>query len=87
MFRMSAKAEIAEPEIRGPNVFQRNNDVEYSIFLTFDPEHAQSDEGLRNVLRQLLDQIIGIAASLEMDVVRLARTLRTLSKKSWPTQR
>lgn len=36
MFRMSAKKDITENEIKGPTIFRKDKDMEYSIFLPFD---------------------------------------------------
>ena len=36
IFRMSAKEGLAKPEIKGPTVFKRDKDVEYTVFLPFD---------------------------------------------------
>ncbi len=36
MFRMSAKKDIQDVEIKGPSIFKRDKDIEYSIFLPYD---------------------------------------------------
>nr|WP_319396803.1 hypothetical protein [uncultured Desulfobacter sp.] len=36
IFRISAKKEIKDNEIKGPSVFKNDKDVEYTIFLPFD---------------------------------------------------
>ena len=36
MFRMSAKKDIQGNELKGPTVFKRDKDIEYSIFLPYD---------------------------------------------------
>src|SRR5438128_660345 len=36
MFRISAKNGIQDNEIRGPTVFRKAKDVEYTVFLPFD---------------------------------------------------
>lgn len=36
MFRMSAKLNINDNEIKGPTIFKKDKDIEYSIFLPFD---------------------------------------------------
>jgi hypothetical protein len=50
MFNVSAKKEIQDNEIRGPTVFKKDKDVEYTVFLPFDvitrnPEVAKSALG------------------------------------------
>lgn len=36
MFRISAKKNIDENEIKGPSIFRKDSDMEYTIFLPFD---------------------------------------------------
>jgi hypothetical protein len=36
MFRISAKTQIDENEIRGPTIYKRDKNVEYTVFLPFD---------------------------------------------------
>jgi len=73
IFRVSAKAGIAQPEVRGPTVFAKDRDVEFTIFLTFDKTEAPGEQKYRRVLRQLVDQIIEVLRGLDMDVSRLSQ--------------
>jgi hypothetical protein len=75
IFRMSAKAGLAEPEIRGPAVFKKYNNVEYTIFLTFDKCETPGATMYRRVLKQLLQQIIIVLEGLGVDVTLLAHSL------------
>ena len=43
MFRISAKEGITENELRGPTVFRKDKDVEFTIFLPFDTIHRDQD--------------------------------------------
>ena len=36
IFRMSAKPALEAPEIKGPTVFKKDKDVEFTIFLPFE---------------------------------------------------
>ena len=36
VFNVSAKADISENEIRGPSIFKKTKDVEFTVFLPFD---------------------------------------------------
>lgn len=73
IFRMSAKAGLVEPEVRGPAVFKKYNNVEYTIFLTFDKSETPGESMYRRVLKQLLRQIISVLDGLQMDVSLLAQ--------------
>ena len=70
IFRMSAKASLTEPEIRGPTVFKKHKSVEFTLFLTFNKDEA-GPSAYRRVLMQLMQQIVIVLKSLQMDVSRL----------------
>ena len=53
-FRLSAKEEIGEPEIRGPTVFKRDKDVEFSIFLPFRSKDYHDPVEASLILEQFL---------------------------------
>ena len=59
IFRMSAKSEIAETEIKGPTVFKRDKDVEYSIFIPFRGNESDS-KTLHDVVMTLLNGIVSV---------------------------
>ncbi|HAH46549.1 hypothetical protein [Gimesia sp.] len=71
MFRMSAKEHLKEPEIKGPTVFKKDKDVEYTIFLTFNKLKTPGPVLYRQVLRQLIDQIVIVLTDLEIDTSKL----------------
>ena len=75
MFRMSAKSGLVEPEVRGPMVFKKDKDVEYSIFLPFDLDRPLGPSVYRHALKQLLGQIIIVLTSLQMDVSQLSQSV------------
>src|SRR5580704_1479285 len=43
VFRISAKREIRDNEIKGPTVFNKEKDIEYTVFLPFDVIHRAPD--------------------------------------------
>lgn len=57
MFRMSAKRQIPETELRGPSRFPKSKSIEYSIFLPYDIIAASSD-WRDAVLNALLDAVL-----------------------------
>ena len=60
MFRISAKSDLEDNEIRGPTVFRKTRDVEYSIFLPFDVIVRHTDaprSALRFLLRRCLRRV------------------------------
>jgi hypothetical protein len=54
IFNVSAKGGILESEIRGPAVFRRTSDVEFTVFLPFDVI-GQAADPIRAALEHLLD--------------------------------
>lgn len=71
VFNLSAKAELTSPLIKGPTVFRKTKDVEYSIFLPYF-EHDWSDpRTLRKPLRSFLDAAATLLQSLGADVSEL----------------
>jgi hypothetical protein len=70
-FNMSAKSEIADTEIKGPTVFRRDKDVEYTIFLPFDDQTQDSDL-LHSIVVKLLAGIVRVLDDLKFDTTRLS---------------
>ncbi len=54
IFNVSAKRGLQENEIRGPGIYRRTKDVEYSVFLPFDVIMASSD-----IYRTALEILVG----------------------------
>lgn len=71
IFRMSAKADLKQPEIKEPTVFKKDKDVEISIFLTFDKPESKGPDLYRRVLSQFIDQVVIVLMRLEIDAVQL----------------
>src|SRR5947207_12558625 len=47
IFRVSAKSKINKPEIKGPTVFKRGKDVEFTVFLPHDGREPSDPTGYR----------------------------------------
>jgi len=71
IFRMSAKSDIAETEIKGPTVFKKDNDVEYTIFLPFRGDGYDSTS-LYEVVKLLLSGIVHVLDELGFDSARVS---------------
>lgn len=71
IIRISAKSAIQNTEVRGPTVFKRDKDVEYSIFLPFSTIQ-QTPDVLRAALRFLFDSFLPVLTSLGFSTDRLA---------------
>ncbi|NQV23132.1 MAG: hypothetical protein HQ518_02095 [Rhodopirellula sp.] len=70
-FNMVAKSEIADTEIKGPTVFRRDKNVEYTIFLPFDDQTQDSDL-LHSIVVKLLAGIVRVLDDLKFDTTRLS---------------
>jgi hypothetical protein len=70
IFRMSAKQDIQGNEIRGPTVFRKAKDVEYTIFLPFDVI-CRHPEVPKTALRFLLKGVCSVFESLRIDTARV----------------
>ena len=76
IFRISAKSEIHKLEIKGPTVYKKTRDVEYTIFLPYDIIKSSNDE-IAGALRYLLDGIVRILEALKIDAGEVS--MRTAS--------
>ena len=86
MFRISAKRAITDNEVRGPTVFRKDKDVEYTIFLPFDVITTSESEA-KCAIEFLLQGVCSVLVSLGFDTARmqahqaiLAETLSSNSK-------
>jgi hypothetical protein len=69
-FRISAKNDIDQPEIKGPTVFRRDNDVEFTIFLPYTSVIDYYDpQNILLVFKEMLRSIIHVldAAAVHVD--------------------
>lgn len=69
-FNVSAKQRLQDNEIRGPTVFRKTKDVEYTVFLPFDVIMPHADAP-RHALRFLLKGVCEVFDRLEIDKTRL----------------
>lgn len=72
---MSAKEGLARPEIKGPTVFKRDKDVEYTVFLPFDRSVDMDANTLSRALDLLLSSMIEILEELDMTTTGLSAEL------------
>jgi hypothetical protein len=66
IFRISAKKELAVNEIKGPTVYKKDRDVEFTIFLPYVPIMQQSDPN-KNALEYLFEGVYEILGKYEID--------------------
>ena len=71
MFNLSAKSGIRKPEIKGPTVFRKTKDVEYSVFLPFEKKAVPGRDGYERQLRLLLDCVLSVLRTLGVDGARI----------------
>jgi hypothetical protein len=77
IFRISAKQGLKDNEIKGPTVFRKAKDVEYSIFLPFDVINRNADAPKR-ALSFLLKGVCKVFDMLEIDKTRLFNKQQSL---------
>ena len=75
---MSAKEGLARPEIKGPTVFKRDKDVEYTVFLPFDRSVDMDANTLSRALDLLLSSMIEILEELDMTTTGLSAELSAI---------
>jgi hypothetical protein len=72
VFNVSAKTGTNDNEIRGPAVFKKTKDVEYTIFLPFDVISRKRDVP-RSALQFLLKGTCSVLEALDIDTTRLKK--------------
>lgn len=83
IFNVSAKRAIEDNEIRGPMVFRKSKDVEYTVFLPFDVASRDSDireSGLRFLFKgtqAVLDRLGIDAADFAQCQEEIIRRIRS----------
>ena len=70
VFNISAKREIKDIELRGPTVFRKTKDVEYTVFLPFDVITGNS-EVPQSAIRYLLSGVRAVFTLLGFDTEKL----------------
>jgi hypothetical protein len=76
-FNVSAKQDLLDNEIRGPSVFKKTKDVEYTVFLPFDVIIRHADAP-RHALRFLLKGVCNAFDRLEINKAKLLDTQDSL---------
>lgn len=77
IFRISAKRGISSNEIKGPTVFKRAQDVEYTVFLPFDVINRATESG-KAALELLLAGARCILESLDIDTSSILEKQKSL---------
>lgn len=70
IFNVSAKPGLRDNEIRGPAVYRKTKDVEFTIFLPFDVIMRHADAP-RRAVRFLLKGVCDVLDRLEIDKTKL----------------
>lgn len=66
-FRISAKEGIDQPEIKGPTVFKRDKNVEFTIFLPHQPNDYHNLTAASLLLEQVLQSAVLILQQLGLN--------------------
>src|SRR5229473_5718496 len=70
IFNMSAKAGIQELEIRGPLNDKKKKELEFTLFLPYDPINDR-DDVIATALRYLITGIINVLESVGVDATQV----------------
>lgn len=81
IFNMSAKLNISAPEIRGPSVFRKTSDVEFTIFLPHEGRTHNEPSGYERPLEILFSCITSVLKSLGMDASEVVKDSPALIKQ------
>lgn len=76
--RISAKQGIDRPEIKGPTVFKRDKDVEFTIFLPYQPNDYHDRTVAVLLLEQVLQSAVLILQQLGLDAANVLGDMRQL---------
>ena len=79
MFRVSAKRIIVDNEVRGPSVFKKSKDVEFTIFLPFDPIQHEASVA-RSAVAFLLRGVCAVLDSLGFDTTSIQARQSSLAE-------
>jgi hypothetical protein len=79
MFRVSAKRIISDNEIRGPSVFRKSKDVEFTIFLTFDAIQREASVA-RSAVTFLLRGVCSVLDSLGFETSAIQNSQASLAE-------
>ncbi len=68
--RISAKRAIGDNEIRGPSVFKKTKDVEFTVFLPFDTIHREMSI-VQAAFGFLLQGVCSVLESMDIDITKI----------------
>ena len=96
MIRLSAKTELGENEIKGPTVFKKDKDVEYTLFLPYDRIRDAGAASRRLAAEKFVDGVAAVFAKAGIEAPDLPKRRPSLVKKlatddkmldePWPVQ-
>jgi hypothetical protein len=72
MFNISAKRRLSDNEIKGPTVFKKTKDVEYTIFLPYDVIRRAKDEH-RLALGFIFKGVYSVLESIDVDTTEVRK--------------
>jgi hypothetical protein len=78
-FNISAKRTICDNEIRGPSVFRKAKDVEYTIFLPFDTIQREASVA-QSAVTFLLQGVCSVLGSLGIDASEIRARQSSLAE-------
>lgn len=67
IFRLSAKSEISAIEVKGPTVFKKDKDIEFTIFLPFGRDQLKVMEDYKLPLLRFIDGVSVALKTLAID--------------------
>lgn len=80
IFRISAKHQLEDNEIKGPTVFKNAKDVEFTIFLPFDVIRGRADAS-KQALHFLLKGVCSVFDMLAIDKTKLVDKQQALIER------
>lgn len=69
--RISAKEDIEQPEIKGPTVFKKAMNVEFTIFLPHKVRNHHETKNALALLQQVLRSVVHVLELLNLDATRV----------------
>ncbi len=81
MFRISAKSDIENMEIKGPTVFKKDKDVEYSLFIPFKDFEGGATKSCEYALNVIVDVVLQVLFSYKFDVSGIEKDRKGLIER------
>jgi hypothetical protein len=73
IFRVSADSGLTNPEVKGPTIYAKDEDVEFSIFIPYETDGGLTWKKCKTALTQLLKEIIHVLETLQLDPSWISR--------------